>query len=98
MKGNEIEQAPDLTPQPAPELPLALAGASFALTPTRLVGLIANGPARAHEAYFVGATRTIISLGKPILASFVPPVHTQGCELLSRLYPVHTNDRKRSST
>ncbi len=33
--------------------PLALAGASFALTPVRLVGLIANGAARARESYLL---------------------------------------------
>jgi hypothetical protein len=33
--------------------PLALAGASFALTPVRLVGLVANGAARARESYLL---------------------------------------------
>ena len=33
--------------------PLALAGASFAITPDRLVGLVANGPTRARESYLL---------------------------------------------
>jgi hypothetical protein len=33
--------------------PLALASASFALTPVRLVGLVANGAARARESYLL---------------------------------------------
>jgi hypothetical protein len=36
--------------------PLALAGASFALTPVRLVGLVANGAARARESYLLWAS------------------------------------------
>ena len=35
--------------------PLALAGASFALTPARLVGLVANGARRAQESYLLWA-------------------------------------------
>ena len=33
--------------------PLTLAGAAFALTPARLVGLVANGAGRASESYFL---------------------------------------------
>jgi hypothetical protein len=35
--------------------PLALASASFALTPARLVGLVANGAGRAQESYLLWA-------------------------------------------
>jgi hypothetical protein len=36
-------------------VPLSLGGASFALTPARLVGLVANGAGRAQESYLLWA-------------------------------------------
>jgi hypothetical protein len=44
---------------------LALAGASFALTPVRLVGLVANGPARARESYLLWVSPTPPSPAPP---------------------------------
>src|ERR1700716_114385 len=50
--------------------PLALAGASFALTPVRLVGLVANGAARARESYLLWVSPTSAS---PAPAAPPPP-------------------------
>jgi hypothetical protein len=63
--------------------PLALAGASFALTPARLVGLVANGAGRALESYLLWvspplpspppATQPALALPKPQLMLSLAP-------------------------
>ncbi len=45
--------------------PLALAGASFALTPVRLVGLVGNGAARATESYLLWVSPPLPSPASP---------------------------------
>jgi hypothetical protein len=52
--GIVVVTGPGLSATIAPlTVPLALAGASFALTPARLVGLVANGAGRARESYLL---------------------------------------------
>lgn len=52
--GIVVVTGPGLSATIAPlTAPLALAGSSFALTPAQLVGLIANGAARARETYLL---------------------------------------------
>jgi hypothetical protein len=63
--------------------PLALAGASFALTPARLIGLVANGAARARESYLLWAppplpspqppTQPTLARSQPLIAFDLAP-------------------------
>jgi hypothetical protein len=53
--------------------PLALAGASFALTPARLVGLVANGARRAQESYLLWAPPPPLSPVPPTQPTLARP-------------------------
>jgi hypothetical protein len=68
--GIAIDVGPGLSATVAPlTAPLALAGAAFALTPVRLVGLMSNGASRARESYLLWR-----STAPP---SPLPPAHPQ---------------------
>jgi hypothetical protein len=68
--GIAIDVGPGLSATVAPlTAPLALAGAAFALTPVRLVGLMSNGASRARESYLLWR-----STPPP---SPLPPAHPQ---------------------
>ena len=62
---------------------LALAGASFALTPVRLVGLVANGAARARESYLLWVSPTPASPAPPTQ----PPLALPGAQIALDLGP-----------
>jgi hypothetical protein len=60
--GIVVATGPGLSAKIAPlTAPLALAGASFALTPARLVGLVSNGAGRAVESYLLWASHPLPS-------------------------------------
>jgi hypothetical protein len=68
--GIAIDVGPGLSATVAPlTAPLALAGAAFALTPVRLVGLVSNGASRVRESYLLWR-----STAPP---SPLPPAHPQ---------------------